>query len=258
MSKGGPIMRSEALAERLRVLRAKRGLGLVEAADRIGVERHTLRDLERGDRPNPRHATLEKMAGFYGVPVETLLVPDLPLPPQEEEDSPVPLAETPSRSPSPDTTEPGDEAEERRVTELGSWVRHIERRAEAFERKAAMEQHPFLRDWETALAWDEAVAEEAFGLIETAEEVAQALMEGGPARGEAAEELMRLDEAYRRLWDAGGMVGRRVGEVLDSFYRQQRDTRSIERARRAHELQEAKRDAKVAEFPARVRDSVAS
>jgi transcriptional regulator with XRE-family HTH domain len=88
-------VRMEALAERLRVLRAKRGLGLVEAADRIGVERHTLRDLERGTRPNPRHVTLQKLARFYGVPVEALLVPDLPLPQEEEEQPALPLEETP-------------------------------------------------------------------------------------------------------------------------------------------------------------------
>jgi len=59
-------------AERLRVLRAQRGLALTEAAGRIGIDRHTLRDLELGNR-TPRYPTLTKIAEGYSVPVEDLL-----------------------------------------------------------------------------------------------------------------------------------------------------------------------------------------
>jgi transcriptional regulator with XRE-family HTH domain len=65
-------MTQGSFAERLRVLRAQRGLALTEAAERIGIDRHTLRDLEVGDR-TPRYPTLAKIAEGYGVPVEELL-----------------------------------------------------------------------------------------------------------------------------------------------------------------------------------------
>jgi transcriptional regulator with XRE-family HTH domain len=63
---------SGSLAERLRVLRAQRGMTLVEAAEQVGVGRDTLSDLERGRR-HPVMPTLAKIAQGYGVPVEDLL-----------------------------------------------------------------------------------------------------------------------------------------------------------------------------------------
>lgn len=65
-------MMQGSLAERLRVLRAQRGLTLVEAAEKTGVGRDTLSDLERGRR-HPVMTTLAKIAIGYGVPVEELL-----------------------------------------------------------------------------------------------------------------------------------------------------------------------------------------
>ena len=65
-------MMQGSLAERLRVLRAQRGLTLVEAAENAGVGRDTLSDLERGRR-HPVMPTLSKIAQGYGVPVEDLL-----------------------------------------------------------------------------------------------------------------------------------------------------------------------------------------
>src|SRR5215204_5260975 len=65
-------MMQGSLAESLRILRARRGYTLTEAAERAGVTRDTLSDLERGKR----HAympTLSKIAKGYGVPVEDLL-----------------------------------------------------------------------------------------------------------------------------------------------------------------------------------------
>jgi transcriptional regulator with XRE-family HTH domain len=65
-------MTQGSLAERLRVLRAQHGLSLTEASEKIGVNRHTLRDLELGKR-EPYGPTMRKIAEGYGVPVARLL-----------------------------------------------------------------------------------------------------------------------------------------------------------------------------------------
>jgi transcriptional regulator with XRE-family HTH domain len=61
-----------SLAERLRVLRAQEGLTLNEASAKIGVNRHTLRDLELGKR-EPYGPTLRKIAEAYNVSLAQLL-----------------------------------------------------------------------------------------------------------------------------------------------------------------------------------------
>jgi transcriptional regulator with XRE-family HTH domain len=76
-------MMQESLAERLRVLRAQQGLSLTEASEKIGVNRHTLRDLELGKR-EPYGPTIRKIAEGYGVPVAQLF-----------EEPAVPLVEAP-------------------------------------------------------------------------------------------------------------------------------------------------------------------
>jgi transcriptional regulator with XRE-family HTH domain len=65
-------MMHESLPAWLRVLRAREGLHLTEAAKKIGIGRDTLSDLERGAR-RPAYPTLRKIAAGYGVPVEELL-----------------------------------------------------------------------------------------------------------------------------------------------------------------------------------------
>ncbi len=65
-------MMHESLAAKLRLLRAREGLTLIEAAGKIGIGRDTLSDLERGHR-RPVMPTLAKIAEGYGVPVEELL-----------------------------------------------------------------------------------------------------------------------------------------------------------------------------------------
>jgi transcriptional regulator with XRE-family HTH domain len=62
-----------SLAARLRVLRARKGLTLVAASEELGIDRHTLRDLEFGRGRTPRYPTLAKIAEGYDVPVEDLL-----------------------------------------------------------------------------------------------------------------------------------------------------------------------------------------
>jgi transcriptional regulator with XRE-family HTH domain len=61
------------LAEKLRILRAHKGLSLLAASEQLGVDRHTLRDLELGRGRTPRYPTLAKIAQGYEVPVEDLL-----------------------------------------------------------------------------------------------------------------------------------------------------------------------------------------
>ncbi len=65
-------MTQATLAELLRVLRARQGLTVAEAAARMGIQRHTLRDLELGRR-TPTIPTLHKIAEGYAIPVEELL-----------------------------------------------------------------------------------------------------------------------------------------------------------------------------------------
>src|SRR5215211_1896336 len=102
-------MTQHLLAEKLRVIRAQQGLTVLQAAEKIGIDRHTLRDLELGRR-RPNFETMEKVARGYGVSVGDLL----------EERSPVPKA--PSRS-----SHEADEVseEERRAAEV-SWQAEYE------------------------------------------------------------------------------------------------------------------------------------
>jgi transcriptional regulator with XRE-family HTH domain len=67
-----------SLPAKLQVLRARQGLTLIEAAEKIGIGRDTLSDLERGNR-HPVMPTLAKIAQGYGVPVEDLLEEPVPL-----------------------------------------------------------------------------------------------------------------------------------------------------------------------------------
>ncbi len=60
------------LAQRLRELRAQRGLTLIQAAKQLGVDRHTLRRIELGTQ-SPIYPTLARIAEGYGVDVTELL-----------------------------------------------------------------------------------------------------------------------------------------------------------------------------------------
>ena len=65
-------MTQKSLANRLRLLRAQRGLTVKDAAHQVGVDRHTLRRIELGTQ-EAQYPTLAKIADGYGVPVEGLL-----------------------------------------------------------------------------------------------------------------------------------------------------------------------------------------
>ena len=65
-------MTKGAFARTLRVLRAERGYSLTEASKRIGIDRHTLRQLELGQR-EPYYGTLRKIAAGYDVEINDLV-----------------------------------------------------------------------------------------------------------------------------------------------------------------------------------------
>jgi transcriptional regulator with XRE-family HTH domain len=65
-------MMEELLPRKLRVLRAERGLTLLEVAAKAGIGRDTLSYIEQGRR-HPSMPTLKKIADAYGVPVEDLI-----------------------------------------------------------------------------------------------------------------------------------------------------------------------------------------
>ena len=71
------MVRREPLAARLRILRARRGLSMTDAAELAGVQRQTLARLERGEA-KPHDHTLWKIARAYGVDVADLLTDEEP------------------------------------------------------------------------------------------------------------------------------------------------------------------------------------
>ena len=65
-------MTQAMLANKLRVLRAERGLSLRKASQLTGVDIHTISDTEKGEHM-PWDHTLAKLAKGYGVPVSELV-----------------------------------------------------------------------------------------------------------------------------------------------------------------------------------------
>jgi DNA-binding XRE family transcriptional regulator len=62
---------SEKLYNRLAVLRAERGIGRGELADRLGVSYQTIGYMERGDY-NPSLELAFRVAEFFGLPIEAI------------------------------------------------------------------------------------------------------------------------------------------------------------------------------------------
>jgi transcriptional regulator with XRE-family HTH domain len=76
-------MKQESLARKLRLLRAERGLTLVQAAELTGLTRGTISELELGRR-EAYMPTLHQIAEGYGVNVRELLLEE-PIPTEEAE-----------------------------------------------------------------------------------------------------------------------------------------------------------------------------
>src|SRR4051812_23979349 len=76
-------MKQESLARKLRLLRAQRGLTLVQAAELTGLTRGTISELELGRR-EAYMPTLHKIAQGYGINVRELLLEE-PSPTEEAE-----------------------------------------------------------------------------------------------------------------------------------------------------------------------------
>lgn len=161
-------MMQESLAERLRVLRARRGLNLTDAATRIGVTRHTLAALERGQEPH--FATLAKLAEGYGVPVEELL--------EAEESVPVPLGQASESARRAEETQTGPKTPQEEPLlsrpEIDDWL---------------IEQGHM--DREAFLSWAEELAD--------VEEIEQAIAELHETRDSILDDL-RNDEVRSRLF----------------------------------------------------------
>jgi transcriptional regulator with XRE-family HTH domain len=197
--------------ETIRLWRRRKGWTQADLAREAGVHLETISGIEAG-RHEPRPSTLQKLAGALGVEVEKLF------------DDPKASA---SPSPIPSNEEVG---EERRATALERWIQYIEHRAQV-RKQHARGDNPFLADWDVAVAWELEIEEEFFDLREAAERVA--------AGGASAQELQKLEDAYRQLETAKRSVGNRVGEVLENFSEQQKETRSLERQRRTRDLKNA-------------------
>lgn|SRR5215203_3026568 len=226
----------QQMGKRLRELREGRGWTRVQLGVYAGVSTATVSLVESGQR-TPNAETLVKLAHALGVEPGDFFM-----------ESASPKVEAPT---SPELSTETVSEEERRVTELlGSWGRHIERRAQAWEQQAAAEHKPYFGDWAGALQWGSDVSEEALEIFESAEEVASALVKEGAAVGKAVQELQRLEESYSRMWESIRAVGRRVSQALDTFTDQLKDTRSLERVRQARawaEKEEEKRQARYEE-----------
>jgi len=113
----------EAVAERLRMTRARLDLSLVEAAEKTGVARHTIAALERGKRA-PYFPTVEKLARGYGVPAEWILGIDV-----EEGSGESPGLRHESREPASlakSEAPPSAESDERSLSYVDAWATFVD------------------------------------------------------------------------------------------------------------------------------------
>jgi transcriptional regulator with XRE-family HTH domain len=142
-----------SLPARLQVLRARQGLTLIEAAEKIGIGRDTLSDLERGNR-HPVMPTLAKIAQGYGVPVEELL--------EEPQVSLAGKAEAPEAGGPDQRTEEEDAgklafdrflAEEHRAAVVRALRDYMRRRAEEYARQLEDQENPHFRSASAANLW---------------------------------------------------------------------------------------------------------
>ncbi|MDP9437910.1 MAG: helix-turn-helix transcriptional regulator [Actinomycetota bacterium] len=181
------------LPHKLRTLRVRQGLTLVEAAKKTGVTRATLSELERGHR-HPVAPTLVKIAEGYGVPVEELLL---------EEPALAGKAEAPEAGPT-------DEVRRGRVE---GWADYVRWRAGKIEQEIK-EKIP---DPDSSQTYDgEKVYRWSSGLIQECEAYEDYRDELKPSL--SGDEARMLDSALDRLWqilEAGRARDRARGGAWD-------------------------------------------
>jgi transcriptional regulator with XRE-family HTH domain len=59
-------------SQRLREIRHAKGVSMAQLAEKVGLIKQTISDFEHG-RSNPSYVVLEKMADFFGCPVDFLM-----------------------------------------------------------------------------------------------------------------------------------------------------------------------------------------
>ncbi len=168
-------MMHESLPSKLRLLRAREGLTLIEAAGKIGIGRDTLSDLERGNR-RPVMPTLSKIAEGYGVEVGELL---------EEETVGAGKAEAPETGPS---------AREKSVVEL--------------VRNAVAKQDE--QDWQ-AIARSRESQDFQISHVRPENEVMRMLLER--PQGDVAEACIDLAKRVRDLEQMNSQLGEQLESV---------------------------------------------
>jgi len=165
-----------------------------QASELIGVEWHTLRDLELGRR-KAYYPTLYKIAGGYGVPVEELL------------EEPAPLAEAPSAS--PETTGPGHVE----VLPPATSVEEAARRLEARDSLALLRMILQVTD-----------EERLHGFIEEREE---------DAARQVAEELHRLGISREQAHEAALLISEPLAKDFEVFKEAHQESLANVRRRKA-------------------------
>src|SRR5215204_1235299 len=203
-----------SLAERLRVLRARKGLTLVEASKAIGIDRHTLRDLERGKRA-AYFPTIEKIAKGYGVAVSTLVAEGgedsetagVKQEPALSGKAEAPPATPPSSSAASKTSEAGQQSVESQV--VNALASYIQKRARVYKEDLD-DPNSFHFAYPAATAlWGSALTQENLMLSGLVQEVTEALV--GPLQDEVWDpEAMTLLDPIRQSMEAWMEVCRRA------------------------------------------------
>jgi transcriptional regulator with XRE-family HTH domain len=157
------------LPHKLRTLRVRQGLTLIEAAKKTGVTRATLSDLERGHR-HPVATTLLKIAEGYGIPVEELI------------EEPVPLGEAPRSEAG--QSEAGAEEKLERVALVGTL-----RRLSAWGRESAENEHKSAALLRAMEHIDDVLFNKAYSLYHSLRE-----------RGDEADDLVEPIEEMMRVF----------------------------------------------------------
>ncbi len=180
-----------ALAENLRVLRAKQNLNIKDAASKVGITRETLRDLENGVR-DPYPPTLAKIARGYGVPFEDLLGKAL-----------TPLGEA------PEGAEDDYEAPEFTDDEIARAMRAVVDR----------NRHPVVA---STISFMDAVCD---GIEHRVDQEGYGLRDARHDYGAALEAVGLHHALTRELRESPGMATARQREILDQLGRRSKEIR---------------------------------